>query len=119
MQKYVSVIKGDHSISVCLYIEEEKLMHIGEKMEKINPDAYMNGYNWEAFLNYYLKKYEPDLLDGMKTDPEAGMYCAYYDYSKENEQKADRFARLLGKLVEGEDELYRIVRDEGDEIEWD
>lgn len=119
MQKYVSVIKGDNSISVCLYIEGVKLMRIGEKMEKINPEAYMNGYNWEAFLGYYLEKYEPDLLEGMDTDPEAGMYCAYYDLSAENEEKADRFAKLLEKLVEEEDELYRIVRDEGDEIEWD
>ena len=79
----------------------------------------MNANNWEAFFSYYLKKNAPDLLDGMESDPEAGMYAAYYDLTPENEQKAERFAELITSLVENEEELYRIVQEEGGEIEWD
>ncbi len=39
-------------------------------------EAYMNGYNWEAFLNFYLAKYFPEVMTGMSSDPEAGMYAA-------------------------------------------
>jgi len=55
----------------------------------------------------------------MESDPEAGMYAAYYDLTPENEQKAERFAELITSLVENEEELYRIVQEEGGEIEWD
>lgn len=40
-------------------------------------EAYMNGYNWEAFLNFYLEKYFPEVMTGMSSDPEAGMYAAW------------------------------------------
>jgi hypothetical protein len=37
----------------------------------------------------------------------------------QNEVKAERFADLMRQLVGNEDELIRIVCEEGDEIEWD
>ncbi len=119
MSDYVAVVKGDESISVCLYVEEDKILTIGEKMNAICEDAYMNGYNWEAFLNYYLEKNAPDVLEEMETDPEAGMYAAYYPTSPENEARANKFAEIIRSLIEDEEELYRIVEEEGDEIEWD
>lgn len=51
-------------------------MEIGKKMETINEQAYMNGYNWEAFLNCYPEIHQPELLDGIETDSEAGTYVA-------------------------------------------
>jgi len=39
--------------------------------------------------------------------------------TEENEKKAERFAEIIVSLIENEDELYRIVRENGDEIEWD
>lgn len=60
-----------------------------------------------------------ELLDGLDTDPEAGMYAAYYDVSPENEAKAQKLADLICSLIENEEEIYSIVRDKGDEIEWD
>lgn len=119
MPNIVNILKFDDSISITFNIEDEKVMAIGDKMNEINDEAYMNGYNWEAFFNYYLENNAPELLDGMDTDPEAGMYCAYYDLTPENENKAQKFAEIITSLIENEQELYRIVREDGDSIEWD
>ena len=119
MNDYVAIEKDDDSISVCLYIEDDKLFAIGEKMNEINEEAYMNGYNWEAFFNYYFEKNSPDVLEEMDTDPEAGMYVAYYDMTPENKLRAEKLVEIICSLVENEEELYRIVREEGNKIEWD
>lgn len=119
MADIVNINKFDDSISITFNIEDEKVMAIGEKMNEINDEAYMNGYNWEAFFNYYLEKNAPELTDGMDTDPEAGMYCAYYDLTPENEVKAQKFAEIIYSLIDNEEELYRIVREDGGSIEWD
>ena len=55
----------------------------------------------------------------MESDPEAGMYSAYYKKTPENKLKAEKFMKIICSLVDGEEELYRIVKEEGDEIEWD
>ncbi len=74
MSNYTAIIKSDSTVSMCFYIEQDKPFAVGEKMNALNPEAYMNGYNWEAFFNYYLAKYHSDILENMATDPEAGMY---------------------------------------------
>jgi hypothetical protein len=119
MADYTAVVRHENSISVCFYIEQDKPFAIGEKMNELNEEAYMNGYNWDAFFNYYLPKYAPDVTEGMNTDPEAGMYVAYYALTPENEARAEKFAAIICSLVENEAELYRIVREEGGEIVWD
>ncbi len=119
MQDYVKTMKYEDRIGVWFYNENDKPFSIGEKMSEINESAYMNGYNWDAFFNYYLAECAPDLLQGLESDPEAGSYVAYYDLSEENERKAERFAELIVSLIENEEEVYRIVRENGDEIEWD
>ena len=119
MNDYTAIVKSEKYISVCLYNTDSKIMAIGEKMEAVCPEAYMNGYNWEAFFNYYLKKNAPDILEGMNTDPEADMYAAFYPLNDENEAKARKFVEIIRSLVEHEEELYRVVKEEGSEIEWD
>ena len=119
MQEYVKVIKSEDTISVCFYIEHTKPFELGEKMQEINEEAYMNGYNWEAFWNYYLEKYKSDLYQDLETDSEAGMYCAYYELTNQGEEKAIQFANLISTMVEAEEEIYRILREESDDIEWD
>ncbi len=116
---FAATVKHKNTISVCFYIEQDKIITIGEKMNEINDDAYMNGYNWEAFFNYYLPKYAPDVCENMKTDPEAGMYVAYYDLTPENEARAEKFVEIIKYLVEHEEELYCIVREDGENIAWD
>jgi hypothetical protein len=115
----VAVVESEKYVSVCFYIEHDKPLAIGEKMNEINEDAYMNGYNWEALFAYYLPKKAPDLLEGLGSDPEAGMYVAYYDNVPESKPKAERLAKLIEGLLDNEEELYRIVREEGDQIQWD
>lgn len=118
-RNYTAVINHETSISMCFYIENKEPFAIGEKMNEINELAYMNGYNWEAFFNYYLPKYAPEVTTGMSTDPEAGMYVAYYDLTPENEGRAKKFESIIHSLIENPEELYHIVREKGDEIEWD
>ena len=80
----------------------------------------MNGYNWEAFFDHYLENHAPELLDELYADPESGLYSAYYTgITPENKAKAQKFADIICSLIEEETELYRIIREEGEEIEWD
>lgn len=119
MSDYVKIHKGENGIAVWFYNEEDKPLAIGEKMNEICEDAYMNGYNWDAFFQYYLAENVPDILEGLDSDPEAGSYVAHFELGEENEKRAERFAEIISSLIENEDELYRIVREKGDEIEWD
>ena len=119
MQDYVKLNITDERIHVWFYNEDAKPFAVGQKMNEANPDAYMNGYNWDALFNYYLAKHTPEVLEGMESDPEAGSYAAYYDPIPENEEKARKFVEIIESLVENEEELCRIVREEGSEIEWD
>ncbi len=119
MPDYVSVYKYGKWVGVSFNNEHDIPFAVGEKMNEANEMAYMNGYNWDAFFNYYLAQNAPELLEGLDRDPEAGSYAAYYELSEENERKAQRFAEIIVSLVENEAELCRIVRENGDEIEWD
>ncbi len=94
-------------------------MAIGDKMNALNECAYMNGYNWEAFLIFYLSKNSSALLEGLNCDPEAGMYAANYTLTESNEKKAGEFAQIIEDLVENEDKIYQVVKEFGEEIEWD
>ena len=115
---YVFIVKNKGNISVCLNIEHDKPFAVGKKINEINEEAYMNGYNWDAFFNYYLPQYAPEISCG-KSDPEAGMYVYNYNCIPENEAKAEKFAEIIRSLIEDENELYRIVRDGGADIKWD
>ena len=119
MADYAKINKSSDRIGVWFFNENDKPFAIGEKMCEINENAYMNGYNWDALLRYYLAKNAPELLEGLDSDPEAGSYVAYYDLTEENEKKAEKLVQIIVSLVENEEELYRLVREEGDEIEWD
>jgi hypothetical protein len=119
MSDYVSIVKTQNSLSVCLNIEHDKLLSIGGRMNELNENAYMNGYNWEAFFNYYLPKYHPEICINMQTDPEAGMYVAYYEINAENEKRAKKFVEIIIDLIENENKLYEIIQNEGGAIEWD
>ena len=119
MTDYVKVLKLDRYVEVMLLADHEKLLNIGQKLEAICPDAYMNGYNWGAFFQYYLAKNAPDILDNMAADPEAGMYVAYWPLTADNEARAEKFLTIIRSLIEQEEELCRIVKEYGNAIEWD
>ena len=118
-KNYAFTMTDENTISVCFSVEDEKPLSVGDKINEICEAAYMNGYNWEVFFLYYLSKFAPDILEGMISDPESGSYAAYYDLTDENENKAKRFVEIIISLVENEEELYHIIRENGNKIEWD
>ncbi len=119
MSDYAVKMNLEKYTEVCFYIENPKVMAVAEKMEELCQDAYMNGYNWEAFFNCYLAINAPELLEDMHTDPEAGMYVAYYDLTSENEVKVAQFNELIHKLVEEPELLYDFMREHAADVEWD
>lgn len=119
MEHTVQLIPMETCIGVCFYIEEDIPMAIGERMEALWEDAYMNGENWAAFLTYYLETRAPELLEDMEIDAEAGMYAAYYPNTPEGTERAAALCALIRRLLANETELYQIVQEEGGCIEWD
>ena len=115
----VIVMEDQNIVSVSFAIESPKPYALGEKLNVIEEQAYMNGYNWAALLDYYLEMNLPDLLEGMKTDLEAGSYVAYYEDTPANRKKANLYADLISYLVENEEDLFQTVREDSEEIEWD
>lgn len=117
---YLSIVHHDDG-SVALYfnIEDNEIFAIGEEMNRICEEAYMNGYNWAAFLNYYLAEKAPNILKDMETDPEAGTYVAYYENGAVNVEKIKRLAGIIVSLIENRQNIFKLLREAGDKIEWD
>ena len=66
--EYVQIYtNGSGNIVLLFQNEVEKTLAIGEQMNEINEEAYMNGYNWDAFFNYYLAENAPDILESMES----------------------------------------------------
>lgn len=61
----------------------------------------------------------PEILEGIDFDPEAGMFTVYYDYTPENEIKAEKFKAIIIDLIENEEKLYKVIKEEAANIEWD
>ncbi len=107
------------SVSVRFYVSQDPVDAIGKKIHEINDQVVMTGHNWEAFFNYYLDTYHPEVSAGMGSDPDNKNYVAYYKLTPENEKKAEKLAQIIEDLVENESEIYEIVKTNGDEIDWD
>lgn len=99
--------------------EQSSILKIGEKINQINEFAYMNGYNWAALIEYILNKESPNLLEGLESMPEGGSYYMRYELNDENIEKAETIIARIKKLIEEEEELYTLIKEEGDRIEWD
>ena len=84
MQNLVTVLSNEDGIQISLDVQQDAVLQIGEMMQEIQEAAYMNGENWAIFFQYYLEQYAPDLLEGLESDAEAGMYAAYYETAKQN-----------------------------------
>ena len=121
METYVEMHKSEEFkiITVSFYNEKEKPLEIGRKMNALNEEAYMNGYNWNAIFNFHLSKSHPELLEGLEPDPEGGSYFAHYEITPENENKAKQFVEVIKDLIENEEKLYALVSVKENNIEWD
>lgn len=119
MQDLVTVLSNEDGIQISLDVQQDAVLQIGEMMQEIQEEAYMNGENWAVFFQYYLGKYAPNLLEGLESDSEAGMYVAYYDkVTPENHRKAMQLADLFNALLSHPEQIYQILRTTEDEIEW-
>jgi hypothetical protein len=133
MADYVKKIitENPKCISICFFIEQNIVMEMGKKIKKTVSNTFgkiiirlfpnvalMNGYDWEAFINYYLQKNHLNILLNMQTDPEAGMYVAFYNFSAENEKKADKLIDIIIELMENESKLLEKIKTDGKLIKW-
>jgi hypothetical protein len=107
------------SISVCVYNENEGLIELGERVNARFEEAYMNGYNWDALISFYVASFDPALMDEVRTDPEAGMFSASMSFSPANLEKMKRFESHVRAMVADEEVLMRFIEEHYDEIEWD
>ena len=108
MQDLVTVLSNEDGIQISLDVQQDAVLQIGEMMQEIQEEAYMNGENWAVFFQYYLGKYAPNLLEGLESDSEAGMYVAYYDkVTPENHRKAMQLADLFNALLSHPDNRRR------------
>lgn len=107
------------SVSVCVYCENDDLFALGERINSRFEDAYMNGYNWDALIRFYVTSVDPELMDEIETDPEAGMFAAYLSHGPENVQKMKRFEAHVRAMLADEAKLMDFIDANCDQIEWD
>lgn len=112
---YVTVNVEEDFVSVSFDAGEEALMELGSKMGEVCEEAYMNGYNWDAFINSYLEENAPELLESIDSDPEAEMYCVYV----EDEDTANKLASVIEALLGDESLVLSFLKENADSIEWD
>ncbi len=110
----------DHdSISLCVYNEQQGLFELGERINARFEDAYMNGYNWDALIRFYVSRLDPELMDEIESDPDAGMYSAYLSHSPENLEKMKHFESHVRTMLSDEQALMAFIKQHYEEIEWD
>lgn len=107
------------SISVCVFNEQTGLFELGERIGEKYEDAYMNGYNWDALIRFYVAQADPKLMTNIDTDPEAGSFSAYTSFSDENLEHMKAFRQLVLQMVADEEKLMAFIETHYDEIEWD
>lgn len=106
-------------LSLCVYIDRDELFQLGERITERFPDAYMNGYSWSSLIWHYVRVVDPELLEEVKDDPEAGMVTAYMDHSEENLLKMRRFESHVLAMLADEPALMAFIEAHYDDIEWD
>ena len=120
MKDYIKLIKNEKegSISVRFDIKTDKIAALGDKINAVNGGVAMNGSGWEALLEWYLDEYYPAVSAGMGSNSAAGMYKAYYKLTPANEKKAEQLAEVLSEVVENDGKLLDILKERGEEIDW-
>jgi hypothetical protein len=100
-----------NSISVCVCNENEGQFELGERINARFEEAYMNGYNWDALIRFYVANIDPALMAEIESDPEAGMCSAYMSFSPENLAKMKRFESHVRGMVANEAALMKFIED--------
>lgn len=72
-------VEHDNSVSVCLNAGSFKQ----EIFETRADEGFEgNGYDWTSLAKVFLEERYADLINEVKFDPEAGMFCAYSSNSE-------------------------------------
>lgn len=119
MADYMEIHRTETSVTADFYMTNDKIMALMEKLMAAKPGILMSGRDWESLWMYCAGKKDPDILAGMKTVPEMTGFTAVWPLTPENEDRAGRFASLICSMAEEEEELCRIVREEGGAIAWE
>lgn len=67
-------VEHKKSVSVCLNVGEYKA-EIFQAREEEGFEG--NGYDWGSLAKVFLEEQKPELIEIVKFDPEADMFCAY------------------------------------------
>ena len=119
MKNYLEINYNNNIITLIFFVSHNKILKIGKKLNEINEEAYMNGYNWEILFNYYLEKYELAIFEQIETDCEADTYIAYFELTENNKKIVNKFASIIENFIENEEKLYNFIIEEGINIDWD
>ena len=120
MANYANIFVSEEYITVSFDAGNDDIMAIGEKMNEMYDEAYMNGYNWDAFMNCYLEQNAPEILEVIDSDPEADMYSVYFeDVSDENKELAEKLVQIIDDLLSSEARVISFLESNADVIEWD
>ena len=121
MKEYIQLNKNEKegSLSVVLDIKNEKIAVLSAKLQTVNGGVTMNGGGWEALLEWYLDEFHPMVSGGMGSSSSSGTYKAYYKLAPVNEKKATQLVEVLTDLIEDDNKLYELIKERGEEIDWD
>lgn len=67
-------VEHEKSVSICLSVGEYKT-EIFQAREEEGFEG--NGYDWGSLAKVFLEEQKPELIEDVKFDPEADMFCAY------------------------------------------
>ncbi len=111
MTKYspfvLSNSNGHYSITVAIE-SEEFFTKYSPSFEKY--DYSGNGYSWEGHIHQILEKINPDLLQHIEFDPEAGAFYAYADTEDNQIKFAELLSPIFSDLTKLEDYLKKADR---------
>ncbi|WP_444666989.1 immunity 51 family protein [Flavobacterium columnare] len=88
-------VEHANSFSVCLEVGDYKT-EIFQTREEEGFEG--NGYDWGSLAKVFLEELKPELIEVVKFDPEAGMFCAY----SSNKEALETFIIAFKKTCENE-----------------
>lgn len=59
MQDLVTVLSNEDGIQISLDVQQDAVLQIGEMMQEIQEEAYMNGENWRFSFNIIWESMHP------------------------------------------------------------
>lgn len=116
-QDYLDFYEHNGDVVLTINVDSDYLIKIGKEIEELCNEAYMNGYNWEVFIYFYIFKRSEELLNGLQFDSEAAMFVAIYE--KKQKKSAKKLYELFSMLLENPKEIHDFLKQYCNEIKWE